>query len=766
MKVKRSLTMMIIVIFLIFNVFSILLFTYYTKAEGDNSAVAYAKQSMQEIVNEKSKLIAIRFNRLETSVEMLSSLVEESLRAEPVNMGDISEAYIFNEDGYIKRRKDEGKTAEEQSNVLAVWNEGNKEQLMKEILLTEKIDEPMSIVLKNEEVVWGYIVTENNFLRVSPYSDLDEYFDSNHMQNEDIFYTMADEEHNPGRKAIITKPYNDYLGEGWTITCSQPIYDAEDKMFGVVCLDVSMKKMREDFFAGFSLGESGKIFWLDEGGNLFYHSDYDNLSNVQGEIYDKNIFDLQEMSEEEERAIREALGGGSGIILFEGLHGRQILVYSRIEDLDSSLIIQMDMNEFAAGERFDLKKLFLLLSLEILLAGIFALLLYGSFSKPMKKLVRQAERISEGDYGTIEEENGTYYEIAQLNSAFNAMNQSIETYTETLLDKNREVSTILESIEDALMIVDMDGNIGIRSKENHGVSEERIKNALSKIKRDKESFEEQLVQDGEVYKNVYYPIILENNEVKKVVISSKCVTNSTLMEKELQQLEKMAGVGQLSAAIVHELKNVLARIKGAVYILSMTSLTEENQEELQTISKAAEEAQNVITTLLDFSRKSGDERDMTSVSTVINQILLLSKKELITKNIDVSLALDDKCYIDSAGKEALKVILQNTILNAIQAVDYDGKIKICCGRDGEDVVICIKDNGGGIKVSPKERIFEPFLSTKEDGTGIGIWITKRLVNTIKGSIEIIDGKPEETEFKIIIPMKEKKDGGDEGSAGR
>lgn len=88
----------------------------------------------------------------------------------------------------------------------------------------------------------------------------------------------------------------------------------------------------------------------------------------------------------------------------------------------------------------------------------------------------------------------------------------------------------------------------------------------------------------------------------------------------------MAGVGQLSAAIVHELKNVLARIKGAVYILSMTSLTEENQEELQTISKAAEEAQNVITTLLDFSRKSGDERDMTSVSTVINQFFSYRKK--------------------------------------------------------------------------------------------------------------------------------------------
>ena len=68
--------------FLIFNVLSILLFTYYAKAEGDNSAVAYAKQSMQEIVNEKSELIAIKFDRLETSVDLLSSIMEEVLQEE------------------------------------------------------------------------------------------------------------------------------------------------------------------------------------------------------------------------------------------------------------------------------------------------------------------------------------------------------------------------------------------------------------------------------------------------------------------------------------------------------------------------------------------------------------------------------------------------------------------------------------------------------------------------------------------------------------
>ena len=251
------------------------------------------------------------------------------------------------------------------------------------------------------------------------------------------------------------------------------------------------------------------------------------------------------------------------------------------------------------------------------------------------------------------------------------------------------------------------------------------------------------------------------------MICSKCVTDSMLMEKEVQQLEKMAGVGQLSAAIVHELKNILARIKGAAYILSMTGGRQEDREEIGIISRAMEEAQNVITTLLDFSSKSGDDGDVASVGTVINQILLLSKKELITKNVNVELHLDDHCYIRGGGKEALKVILQNTILNAIQAVDYDGRIAITCRGQGDHVTIRIKDNGGGIQVEPKERVFEPFLSTKEDGTGIGLWITKRLVGTLSGSIEIAGGGDGETEFVITIPRarESREDAEDKGSAG-
>lgn len=114
----------------------------------------------------------------------------------------------------------------------------------------------------------------------------------------------------------------------------------------------------------------------------------------------------------------------------------------------------------------------------------------------------------------------------------------------------------------------------------------------------------------------------------------------------------------------------------------------------------------------------------------------------------------------------MKVILQNTIINAIQAVDYDGRIEITCRRRKDGVVETrTRGNGGGIQVEQKERIFGPILPAKEDGTGIGLWITKRLGTALSGGIETAGNRVDETEFAIAIPVREKDNAKGNGPAG-
>ena len=539
------------------------------------------------------------------------------------------------------------------------------------------------------------------------------------------------------------------------MTCSQPVYENDGELFGVICLDMSINKIKEKYFNDFSLGESGKICWMSNEGQMYYHTDFDNITAEQGEIFEKNIFDT-DISNDKEKILRNyVLKGGSGIKFFVEDGKETMLVYTQITNNDSVLFMQIDMSEFSALYDSSLNGLRLIVFFDVILAIIFAVILYKRFSKPMNKLIKQAERITEGNYASVhfeDETQGIYYEIIRLNQAFEAMRKSIELYTENLIDKNKEIHTILEAIDEGLMIVDLEGNVNLKSKEFVNIPNENLQKGIDTVATSKESMTEKIILGGEIYKNVYYPII-KSDDVSKIVVSSECITKTELMKKELQQIEKMAGVGQLSAAIVHELKNILAVIKGAAYILNITN--ENGKEEINTIQKAVDEAENVIRTLLDYSGRDRNGSKMIHIGTVINQILLLSKKEIIRKGITVKKNIDNECYVNSTSREAIKVILQNIILNAIQAVNFDGRIDISCLQNNEEVIVKIKDNGGGIKIHPKEKIFDPFISMKEDGNGIGLWITKKLMTSLNGEIIIDEPNKGETEFTLCIPTNRK-----------
>lgn len=749
MKKRKSLTINIIAVFLIFNILSVAFFTLFVQKNGQTEAIRYARESSLEVINEKSELISLAFEHIRNRTKSIGMYMEDMLGD---NVADkLSNEYIFTDDGTITRKKDETKYNKQQSNVIVPNTTPLSKELIREINLTEKLDKYFEDVSETEDTTWCYIVTKENLLRCSPYSQLNNFFSSDHSQISDIFYTQASGTNNPEHEAIWTAPYYDYLGTGWTMTCSQPIYEKDGELFGVICLDMSISKIKEKYFDGFSLGKSGKICWMSNDGQLYYYTDYENLTAEQGEIFEKNIFDT-EMSQEREAALRNYVVKGESGIRFFSENGQPImLVYSQVSGTDSVLFMQIEMAEFNALSEASAKGLIAIVVLDLLLSILFAIILYRGFSKPMRALTERAERISNGDYSSIYPDDKItdgYYEIVQLNQAFKSMNENIEKYTENLIDKNREINTILEAIDEGLMIVDLDGKVNLKSKEFVNIPSANLMHGISEVAISQKSISEKIVADGEVYKNTYYPII-KDDDVCKIVVSSECITKTELMEKELQQIEKMAGVGQLSAAIVHELKNILALIKGAAYILDVT--TTESKEEIHTIQKAADEAENVIRTLLDFSGRDRNGSEMIHIGTVINQILLLSKKEIIRKGICISKKIDDECYVNSNSREAIKVILQNIILNAIQAVEFDGKIEICCCRKDGDVIVHIRDNGPGIKVEPKEKIFEPFMSTKKDGNGIGLWITKRLMDSLAGQITIEETSDGETEFTLFIP---------------
>ena len=654
---RKSLAVNIIAVFMVFNILSIVFFSLYVQKSDERESIKYARESSLEVIKEKGELISLAFEHIKNRTESIGMYMEDNLK-QSVSSG-LSPEYLHLDDGTITRIKDSNKTDLAQSNIIVPNTTPLSKELIREINLTEGLDKYFEQISETEDTTWCYIVTKENLLRCSPYSNLNNFFASDHSQISDIFYTQAGDKNNPEHKAIWTSPYYDYLGTGWTMTCSQPVYENDGELFGVICLDMSINKIKEKYFNDFSLGESGKICWMSNEGQMYYHTDFDNITAEQGEIFEKNIFDT-DISNDKEKILRNyVLKGGSGIKFFVEDGKETMLVYTQITNNDSVLFMQIDMSEFSALYDSSLNGLRLIVFFDVILAIIFAVILYKRFSKPMNKLIKQAERITEGNYASVhfeDETQGIYYEIIRLNQAFEAMRKSIELYTENLIDKNKEIHTILEAIDEGLMIVDLEGNVNLKSKEFVNIPNENLQKGIDTVATSKESMTEKIILGGEIYKNVYYPII-KSDDVSKIVVSSECITKTELMKKELQQIEKMAGVGQLSAAIVHELKNILAVIKGAAYILNITN--ENGKEEINTIQKAVDEAENVIRTLLDYSGRDRNGSEMIHIGTVINQILLLSKKEIIRKGITVKKNIDNECYVNSTSREAIKVILQN-----------------------------------------------------------------------------------------------------------
>lgn len=749
-KTRKSLIVNIVVLFLIMNIISLLLFSRFTFSRSQTDNLNSAKNSILEMVKEKGTCIADVFDKIESNTELLAVTMENELENEQSPV--LSDEYKMIDGNTLIRAKDKDKTDTEESNVIVPNIAKMTDQLIYTINATEKLDKAFCKVAEDEVTIWAYIVTKDNFMRCTPYTRLPDYYNEAHSQIRDDFYKIANEKNNPERKTVWTNIYFDYLGKGWVKTCSSPVYDANGEFFGVVSVDVSISIIQQMFFKDFATGKMGNVCWADKSGNVIYHSAYSDITAEQGEKLNLNVLE-ESMTTSKEKAIKKAFSGESGIEFYTD-NGSKMLVYTDIKGWDSVLYLEIDTNEFRSAESLNVSGIWLIIAADAIFVLISAIILYLYISRPLKRLVKQSEQISEGNYAYTDPDNGNssaFYEISSLSKAFQSMSKSIEKYTSSLIEKNRELSIVMNSIDETLMISDLEGNVELKGNERQSLPKEVIFNGVKKAVESKMPFEEQIVVNGEVFKNNYYPVFNEKT-ITSVVISSACITKNVLIEKELQQIEKMAGVGQLAAAIVHELKNSLARINGAGYILGLT--TDQNKDEVKTIKEAVGDAESIIDTLLDYSQMDEHGMEPIHVRTVINQILLLAKKELISKGISVEVTGEKDCYINSSGRAALKVVLQNIILNAIQQFKEDGQICIETVENKETVAVTITDTAGGIALEDKESIFEPFTTTKEEGHGIGLWITKQLVESLNGTISVSEPAQGMTSFTIVLPKYE------------
>jgi len=226
-------------------------------------------------------------------------------------------------------------------------------------------------------------------------------------------------------------------------------------------------------------------------------------------------------------------------------------------------------------------------------------------------------------------------------------------------------------------------------------------------------------------------------------------------EEELIRANKLSALGELAGSIAHEIKNPLIAIQGFAKRIEKTNEPDKIEEYAGVIDKEAGRLSNVLMKLLEFSRMDEPNKEYVDVNEIVDDTVLFMEHHL-TRFKNVELVVERKKDLPhiQVDKIHIQQALVNIIMNAAQAMPVGGIIEIKTQNANGRISISVKDEGAGIKDEDMGKIFEPFFTTKKkgEGTGLGLSLSKRLVEANGGEIDVESKMGEGSVFKILLPL--------------
>jgi signal transduction histidine kinase len=216
--------------------------------------------------------------------------------------------------------------------------------------------------------------------------------------------------------------------------------------------------------------------------------------------------------------------------------------------------------------------------------------------------------------------------------------------------------------------------------------------------------------------------------------------------------EKMAAFGLLAAGIAHEVGNPLTSISSLVQMLQRRDHDSYTQEKLGLVSGQLQRIQTTLRELINFSRPASTEQTRVSIAEILEEALNIAKYYKRTKGQVIEAHLPPELPTLHAVRDQLVQVFLNLILNAIDATDKSGRVEIRAEDQEGEVLVTVRDNGAGVAAEHVGRLFQPYFTTKKHGTGLGLFVTKKLVSDHGGTIEFASRPGQGTLFRVRLPV--------------
>jgi PAS domain S-box-containing protein len=254
--------------------------------------------------------------------------------------------------------------------------------------------------------------------------------------------------------------------------------------------------------------------------------------------------------------------------------------------------------------------------------------------------------------------------------------------------------------------------------------------------------------------------IIEYQGEEAMLVYNIDVSQSKEFERLLRIQDKMSALGRVAAGIAHEIRNPLSGIN--IYLNTLERIYDKKEslekvkEILRKIQSASIKIEAVIKRVMDFSKPSEPKFVLTNINKPIKEALNLSEVALRKGGIKLEKALASDLPLCQADPNLIEQVILNLINNATEAMqdmEKGKKIEITSSIEKDCILITVSDSGPGVPLDMKDQLFDPFYSTKKNGTGIGLSISNRIVTDHGGSMDISKSRWGGAEFKIELPLK-------------
>lgn len=386
-------------------------------------------------------------------------------------------------------------------------------------------------------------------------------------------------------------------------------------------------------------------------------------------------------------------------------------------------------------------------------------------------------------------------EIESMANSFNTMTENMKKMVEelqleiiahqqtedTLRQSRQWLSTTLRSIGDAVISTDTGGGVTLMNpvaEELTGWDEaeavgrpmedvfnifneqtgKRAENPVAKVLREGvvvglANHTELIARDGTKRPIVDSgaPIRGEEGNIIGTVMVFHDNTELKRMEEQLVRKENLVTLGQLAGGVGHELRNPLGVMSNAVYYLKaiLPEADETVKEYLEIISAELHKSESIVSDILDLSRTRPAEREETDLSELADTIM----KKQLSRNVKVNTEIPrdlPPVFIDPVQ---IGQVLDNLVTNACQAMPDGGKLTINAKVENKKISLSISDTGCGISNENIKKLFEPLFTTKARGIGLGLTLSRNLVEINGGSLEVESKEGVGSTFTVILPAE-------------